>query len=146
MKSRREGISNRTLTISEPSISFSLERLSLILSGWARHFSRSSMSPAERQRERKQRVKRGQKSKRQQQTREILFFNCLQRNATFPQDTKCRRTFQLRPPPPKKSSSAVKRAMTFFKGGEKGKKNKKKEIKSHFPLRQVPQTLCVNKT
>lgn len=39
---------SHTLTISEPSISFSLERLSLILSGWARHFNRSSISPGDR--------------------------------------------------------------------------------------------------
>lgn len=44
--------SGPTLTISEPSISFSLERLSLILSGWARHFSRSSMSPGDNKRHR----------------------------------------------------------------------------------------------
>lgn len=38
-----------TLTISEPSISFSFDKLSLILSGWARHFNRSSISPEGRQ-------------------------------------------------------------------------------------------------
>lgn len=50
MKSNQETLwweSDRgpTLTISEPSISFSFERLSLILSGWALHFNRSSISP-----------------------------------------------------------------------------------------------------
>ncbi len=34
-----------TLTISVPSMSFSLERQSMILSGWTLHFSRSNMSP-----------------------------------------------------------------------------------------------------
>lgn len=36
-----------TLTISEPSMSLSLERLSLMRSGCARHLSRSNMSPGE---------------------------------------------------------------------------------------------------
>lgn len=47
----RESDCEPTLTISEPSISFSLERLSLILSGWALHFNRSSISPAGKERE-----------------------------------------------------------------------------------------------
>lgn len=40
-----------TFTISEPSISFNLERQPVILSGWVLHFNRSSISPFQTEKE-----------------------------------------------------------------------------------------------